>query len=100
MVWLYMFEWDELLMLCMGFAGIAYIVADFKRERALEEIALQFSERLARLETVVSGFDDRRVDELITRLATVEARIDYQPVHATVRRRDGKFAKANEKDAE
>lgn len=37
-------------MIAMGFAGLAYIIKDLKRERRLDELAVELAERIARLE--------------------------------------------------
>ncbi len=43
-------DWDEVMMLAMGFAGLAYVIADLKRERKLDTHAVDFAARLAALE--------------------------------------------------
>lgn len=87
-------DWDEVLMLAMGFAGFAYIVADLKRERRLDQCAMDHEGRLARLEAnsddsvalearlvhleAASSRDERleeRISGLAERLAVLEERV-------------------------
>ena len=64
-------DWDEVLMLAMGFAGFAYIVADLKRERRLDEVAMNHEGRLSSLE---ANHDDSIALEV--RLRDVENRVE------------------------
>lgn len=64
-------DWDEVLMIAMGFAGLAYIIADLKRERKLDELAVEHAERIARLEAI--AVDDMTVE---TRIAALEVRAE------------------------
>lgn len=64
-------DWDEVLMVAMGFAGLAYIIADLKRERKLDELAVEHAERIARLEAI--AVDDMTVEQ---RLAALEVRAE------------------------
>ncbi len=65
------FDWDELMMLAMGFAGFAYVVVDLKRTSRLDDLAGSFGERLAKLEasdlSAVEG-----------RLRTIEIRAEFE----------------------
>lgn len=98
------FDFDEVMMIAMGFAGLAYVIVDQKRERELERTAREFEQRITRLESATAGDNPidllrdmgGRVDDLVDRVSRVEARIDYQPVRQTKRRADGKFAKGTE----
>lgn len=68
MIELYLFEWEELLMVLMGFAAMAYIVVEYKRERADRYTLMEIVGRLARLE---ANSDDSVALE--GRLAALEA---------------------------
>lgn len=67
------FDWDEVLMLAMGFAGFAYVVADLKRERRLDECAMDHEGRIANVEALLAAQDDT----LLTRVIHLEARKDH-----------------------
>lgn len=88
-------DWDEVLMLAMGFAGFAYIVADLKRERRLDQCAMDHEGRIARLEAnsddsvalearlvhleAAASRDERleeRISGLAERIAIVETRLE------------------------
>lgn len=45
-------DWDEVLMIAMGFAGIAYIIVDQIRSSKLDRYSDDFDARLARIELV------------------------------------------------
>ena len=65
------FDYDELLMVCMGFAAAAYVLVDYRRERKLDAIAIEHAERLTALE---ANNDDSIALE--GRLRTVEIRTE------------------------
>lgn len=71
-------DWDEVLMIAMGFAGVSYIIVDQKRERRLDEIALDHASRIGTLEaqasTLVGALSD--ITELRERVARLEANND------------------------
>jgi hypothetical protein len=111
-------DWDEVLMLCMGFAGLAYIVVDQVRTSKLDNYADNFDERLTKLElvwayaaedadlTALAAHVDRVAERLATamerlaedcaselgeRVATLEARADFKPWTQTRRKKNGQF---------
>lgn len=43
-------DWDEIMALAAGFAAVGYIIVDQKRERRLDDLAVEHAERIARLE--------------------------------------------------
>ncbi len=105
------FDFDEIMMIAMGFAGLAYVIADLKRERRLDQFAVAIcedigelkaatgshaphtiAERVASIESALETFDPMDMRE---RLRELEARADFKPWTAT-RRKDGKFARREE----
>ncbi len=99
------FDFDEVLMVCMGLAAAAYVALDFKRERETAAYLIELvgkverlntivgesnphtlAERVASLESALETFDPSEVRE---RVATLEARIDHKPITQT--RAKGKF---------
>lgn len=76
------FDWDELMMLCMGAAGIAYIIGDFKRERRLDDLAVSLSERVARLEAL--AVDSPNQHDLAARISRVETKVEFAERLATL----------------
>lgn len=75
------FDFDEVMMMAMGFAGLAYVIADLKRERKLEAHALSFESRLATVEAKVPENTEARLtsveaevpENLTARLLTLES---------------------------
>lgn len=116
------FDWEELTMVLMGFAGVAWMVMDHKRTTALEAFALHFTEELARMKTILGdngphtlvervsaleAYSENSISthglserlscvevklDLIERLTVLEARADHVPVRVTKRKKDGKYA--------
>jgi hypothetical protein len=81
------FDFDEVLMVCMGLAAAAYVTLDFKRERETTAYLVQLHEDLGRIKTMV-GWDlphslSERVraleavapEGLAERIAAVEQRV-------------------------
>jgi len=89
------FDYDEVLMICMGFAAFAYVVLDFKREKRTELYVLELVERVARLEAnsddsvtlesrlvqleAAAARDERleeRISNMAERVAVLETKLD------------------------
>ena len=103
------FDFDEIMMIAMGFAGLAYIVADLKRERRLDADATAIASRLGAIESAIEAHNpstiasrisavEARTDaldwrddmlELVRKVGEIEARIDHKPITQT--RSKGKF---------
>jgi hypothetical protein len=105
------FDFDEVMMIAMGFAGLAYVIADLKRERRLDQFAVEIATRLGAIESATGSHAPHTIAERVAsiesaletfdpvdmreRLRELEARADIKPWTAT-RRKDGKFARREE----
>lgn len=89
-------DWEEIMALAAGFAAVAYVIVDQKRERRLDMHALEFSSTLtahamrldaleARTTTDLDNLQER-IAGYAERVAVIEARIDYVPPKPTVPR--------------
>lgn len=67
------FDFEEVTMIAMGFAGLAYVIVDQKRERELDRRASEFAERIARLEAYAD--DPTEIERRVARLE-IEAERD------------------------
>lgn len=109
-------DWDVVLSIVLGLAGIGYVVIDHRRVSKLDEWGQSLGERVASLEAQIQGQSQHTIPERLAslesradeirdwtediasireRLATAEARIDFKPITHT-RRKDGKFGRADE----
>jgi hypothetical protein len=71
-------DWDEILMICTGLAAFGYVIADAMKDRRFDRLAVEFAERIARLE---ANNDDGvalegRLAVLGERVAILETKID------------------------
>lgn len=89
-------DWEEVMALAAGFAAVAYVIVDQKRERRLDALALEFSSTLtahsmrldaleARSNTDLDNLQER-IAGYAERVAVIEARIDYTVAKTTVPR--------------
>lgn len=72
------FDYDEVLMLCMGLAATAYVILDFRREKRMELLTAELIDRVAKVEAQAT-WDDRleeRVAGYAERIAVLETRLD------------------------
>lgn len=84
-------DWEEMMMMiCAGFAGLAYVVADIKRERILDGIAMDLVDRIAKLELAVINHDElvARMDVLDRRMFEMEPAVRYGERIARLEGRD------------
>lgn len=64
-------DWDEVLMLAMGFAGVAYIIVDLKRERRLDQFAIAICEDISMLKQVLGNGHPYPLNERVARLEAI-----------------------------
>ena len=76
MIEVYLFDWDELLMVLMGFAAMAYVMMEHRRDRADTAMLMSIAERLGRLE---ANSDDSVALE--GRLVALEAAVAVSDRH-------------------
>lgn len=93
-VWGVSIDWDVVTLVVMAVAGVSVMYAEFKRDREIIERLIDIHQRVAALETAHNPPPD--LTEILARLAVIEARLNFQPVKHTVRRKDGKFGKVDE----
>lgn len=65
------FDFDEVLMVCMGLAAAAYVTLDFKRERETTAYLVQLHEDLGRIKTMVGWDLPHSISERIAKLEAV-----------------------------
>ena len=63
-----LWDWDEVLMIAMGFAGLAWIVVDQKRERRLDLAESELRERVAKLEAQLASDNPVTLPERVAKL--------------------------------
>lgn len=66
------FDFDEIMMVAMGFAGLAYVIADLKRERRLDQFAVAICEDIGEIKASIGAHNPNTIVE---RVATLEARV-------------------------
>ena len=70
------FGWDEILMICMGFAAVAVVYADYRRDRDILHTILEIQHKLGSLE---SNSDDSLALEV--RFSELEAKVNLTERH-------------------
>lgn len=80
-------DWDVVLSLVLGMAGIGYVVIDHRRTSKLDELAQSLGERVATIEAVIHDSRDlvdrvARLEATSTDAMTVEQRIASLEVKA------------------
>lgn len=88
------FDFDEIMMIAMGFAGLAYVIVDLKRERRLDQFAIAICEDIATLKAVLGEGNPHPLNE---RVAAIEASLEtFDP--ADVRERLAKLEVRSQAD--
>ncbi len=90
------FDWDEIVMICMGFAAFAYVVMDFKRDREIMEHLIEVKSELANLRSVcgegsphplnerVAALEVRCPEDMLSRVIALEEDAGYQGLEKRV----------------
>lgn len=101
-------DWDVVLSIVLGLAGIGYVVIDHRRVSKLDEWGQSLGERVAAIEATLATSNPQTLPERVAaleaqpeltedvaslreRMATVEARIDWKQITHT-RGAKGRFA--------